>query len=180
MTDQLVDTNRTRMEHILLSAITIGPKYLAISSAQLGDKLIVNADQAIAPIDRQRHGNQEFPFQSQKSGNKMNVDFGRKADEKIGMIPPRTIGSPLPTITRTRQGSFKIFYYIIGKSDIAFRGLPWNVAEKSEIENLGGTNIFENAERENSSEVEKAGRKNSVNWDNTYSVSINEIQITPN
>ena len=47
-------------------------------------------------------------------------------------------------------------------SDLAYRSLSWNGAEKSESENLGGNHIFENAERKNIFEVEKVGRKNSV------------------
>ena len=58
--DQLADTNRTRMEHISLSEITIGSKELVISSAQLGDKLIVHANQAITYSDRWGHSGQGY------------------------------------------------------------------------------------------------------------------------
>ena len=56
-------------------------------------------------------------------------------------------------------------------------GLSWHGVEKSESENLGGNNIFENAERKNNFEVEKVGRKNSVIWNHNYS---NLIQIDTN
>ena len=46
--------------------------------------------------------------------------------------------------------------------DISDRNAPWHGASKSESENLGGNNGFENAERKNNFEVEKVGRKNSV------------------
>ena len=41
-----------------------------------------------------------------------------------------------------------------------------------ESENLRGNNIFENDERENNSEAEKAGSKNLVIWDHKDSDSI--------
>ena len=76
MTDQSTDTNHTSMEHLLLLATTIGSNYLAIGSARLGYKLIVEANQVSAYIDRRGHSYQESPFGSHKSGNKTSVDFG--------------------------------------------------------------------------------------------------------
>ena len=105
---QSLDTNRTRIEHLSLSAITIGSKELAISSARLGKNRIVDYNQASFHIDIRGHVDQYFPFRSRKSGNKIIVDFGRNANEEIVMNPLRTIGIPLPYITRTRQRSFDI------------------------------------------------------------------------
>ena len=82
-TYQLIDTNRTRIEHLSLSAVTIGSKYLVIGSARLGDKIVLEAKQASTSIDRQGHGYQDFPFGSRKSGDGMSVDFGRNANEKL-------------------------------------------------------------------------------------------------
>ena len=48
----------------------------------------------------------------------------------------------------------------------------WSGASKSESENLGGNNIFENSEWENNFEVEKIVRKNSVILNHKYSDSI--------
>ena len=76
-TDQSIDTNRTRMEHLSLKTVTIGSKYLAIGSAQLGEKLIVESNQASTYIERRGHDYWDFLFGSHKSGNKMSVDFGR-------------------------------------------------------------------------------------------------------
>ena len=39
-------------------------------------------------------------------------------------------------------------------------GFSWHGVEKSESENLGGNNIFENAERKNNFEGENVGAKN--------------------
>ena len=59
-TDQSADTNRTRMEHLLVLTITIGSKELAIISVHLGNKLILHDNQAINFVDIQGHCNQEF------------------------------------------------------------------------------------------------------------------------
>ena len=66
--DQSSDTNRTRMEHILLLEITIGYKYLGILITRLGDKLIVHSNQYISKIDKWLHGDSDFPFGIWKSG----------------------------------------------------------------------------------------------------------------
>ena len=55
----------------------------------------MHANQAIDFIEIQIHGDYDFPFGSWKSGNEMSIDFGRNADDKIGMNPLRTIG-PTP------------------------------------------------------------------------------------
>ena len=57
-TDQSTDTNRTRMEPLLLLTVTIGPKYLAIGSVQLGNKLITEANQELTSIDRRVNSDQ--------------------------------------------------------------------------------------------------------------------------
>ena len=56
--DQSADTNRTRMKHLSLLAITIGYNYLAISSARLGDNIIMNDNKVSTSIDRQVHSDQ--------------------------------------------------------------------------------------------------------------------------
>ena len=89
-TDKSEDTNRTRIEYILLLAINIGSKDLAIISARLGNNIIVCANQVSHPIDRRGQSDQDFPFGSHKSGNGMSVDFGRNTNEKIGINPLRT------------------------------------------------------------------------------------------
>ena len=58
--DQSADTNRTRIEHLLVLTITIGSKELAIISVHLGNKLILHDNQAINFVDIQGHCNQEF------------------------------------------------------------------------------------------------------------------------
>ena len=68
-TYQLAGTNHTRMEDLSLSETTIGSKDIAICSSQLGDKLIAESNQLSAPVDRQWHGDREFPFGSWESGN---------------------------------------------------------------------------------------------------------------
>ena len=107
--DQSSDTNRTRMEHILLLEITIGYKYLGIISTRLGNKLIFHSNQSISKIDKWLHGESDVPFGILNSGKKMIVYFGWNADDKIGMNPSRTIGSPLQQITSTRQWICDIF-----------------------------------------------------------------------
>ena len=72
----------------------------------------------------------------------MSFDFGRNADDEIGMNPLRTIRVPLPQITRTSQGSFEIFDCVIGTSDIAYRVSSWHGAANIESGNLGGEKKF--------------------------------------
>ena len=91
----------------------------------------------------------------------MSVDFRRNVDDKIGMNPSRTIGSPHPQIKYTRQGDFDIFDSIKGMLDLNYVGFPWHGAVKSGVENLGGNKSFKNSEQENNFEVEKVGCKNS-------------------
>ena len=117
------------MEYLLLSATTIGLKDIAIGSSWLGGKLIKEDNQASASIDRRGNGVQEFHFGSWKSGNKTSVDFGRNADERIGMNPSITIGSPQPQITRTRPSNCNILPLFI-------RGSLWHGKTKIESKKL--------------------------------------------
>ena len=176
-TDQSADTNHTSMEHLSLSTIIIGSKYIVISSEWLGNKLIVSANQESTPIDIRGHGDREFPFGIQKSGNKMSVDFGRNADDKIGMNPSRTIRIPRPQITSTRKGSCDIFDLVSRTSDLSYMGFLWYGTDKIESKNLGGNTNFENAESENNFEAENVGHKNSVVWNHKDSDS---IHVDPN
>ena len=75
----------------------------------------------------------------------MSVDFGRNADDKIGMNPSRTIGIPRPQITGTSQESFNIFNSIRGTLDLAYKGLLYIGGAKSE--NLRRNKGFKNDER---------------------------------
>ena len=79
------------MEHLSLSATNIGLKCLTIGSAWLGDKLITEANQASTSIYRWGHGDWAFPFDIQKSSNKMIAISGQNTYEKIGINPSRTI-----------------------------------------------------------------------------------------
>ena len=71
--------------------MTVGLKELVIGSAWLGDKLAAEANQASASVDILRHGDWDFPFRIQKSGNKISVDFVWIVNDKIGINPSRTI-----------------------------------------------------------------------------------------
>ena len=84
---------------------------------------------------------------------------GRNIDNRTGVNPQGHIGTTISEFNST--SNWKKFDSVSMISDIAYRSLSWNGAEKSEIENLGGNHIFENAERKNIFEVEKVGRKNS-------------------
>ena len=61
MTDQFVNTNLAGMEHVLLSAITIGSEEPTISRAHLYNTLI-HTNQVSAYIDIQGHSDQDFFF----------------------------------------------------------------------------------------------------------------------
>ena len=113
------------MEHILFTEVTIGSKDLTIGSVRLGYKIIIEDNQAQASIDRWGHGDQGFPFETQKIGNGMSVGFGQNAYDKIGINTPRTIGIPCPHITRTRLINCDIFNLVIRVS-------PWHVKMKNE------------------------------------------------
>ena len=71
------------MEHLSLSAVAIGSKYLEIGSARLGNKIIVEANQWVTFIEKRGHSDWDFLFGSQKNGNEMSVDFKWNADGKI-------------------------------------------------------------------------------------------------
>ena len=64
-TDKSANANHTRMEHILLSAITIVYEELAISIIRL-EKTLIHTNQVRASIDRWGHVDQEFSFRSRK------------------------------------------------------------------------------------------------------------------
>ena len=57
-------------------------------------------------------------------------------------------------------------------SGLAYWDLPGHGEAKSGNEKLLGNTIFEHAERKNSFEVERVGRKNYVIWNYKYSESI--------
>ena len=77
MTDKLADTKCKRMEHLSLSETTIRSKYLSICIASWAKRSLQKlTKQALPLIDQD-------PLRSQKNGNKMSVDFGWHADEKL-------------------------------------------------------------------------------------------------
>ena len=125
----------------------------------MGEKLRMHAYQARAPIDIQGHSDGDFPFGSWKIGNKMSVDFGWNADDKIGMNPLITIRSPCPHTTRTRKGSFGIFDSTIGTPDLSYRGLLWNGAVKTGSEKFGGNKFFNILSAKMISKSKKLGAK---------------------
>ena len=90
-----------------------------------------------------------------------NSDIGRNSGDRIS---PRNIRS------------FSLFDR--GTSDFSDKSALRNGEEKSESENHGDNIIFENAERENSFEVEKVGREGFVilNQVNTNYISTNSNQ----
>ena len=140
-----------------------------MSSVWLGYNLIVHYNQAIFFIDRRGHYDSYLSLGSRKSCNEICIDFGRSKNDGIGVNQSRTIRSISPYITSTRQGRFDIFDSIRGRLHITNRRTEGYFAAKSENENLGGNNIFENSKPENNFEVGKVGRGNSVIWNHKYS-----------
>ena len=86
---------------------------------------------------------------------------------------------PIRTIIPLTKSSnnCNIFNSVSRTFNIAYRILSWHGAERSENENLGGNNIFENAERKSNFEVGKVGRKNSVTFNH---VDLNHINTDLN
>ena len=84
------------------------------------------------------------------------------------MNPQGPIVTTIPYSNMARNCD--IFDLVIRTLDLAYRGLTWHRTMKSESKKLRGNKIFENAERRNNFEVEKFGRKNSVNWNQTNSI----------
>ena len=164
LVDQSADTNRTRIEHILFTAVTICLKYIVIGSERLGKKLIAEANQEYTSIYIEGNSYWEFPCRSWKSGNKKSVDFRRNVDEKIAMNPSRSTGSPRPQVTRTRMRNCNIF-------DLVSRVSTWNGTMKNDtgnlVKNLRDNKIFKNSEHKDNFNVEKLGHKNSINWNHT-------------
>ena len=70
-----------------------------------------------------------------------------------------------------------IFNTVSTNLDIFYKGLLWHSAAKSESENLGGNNTFENAERKNNFVFETFGRKKSVIW---YQQDSHSIHVDTN
>ena len=89
ITDQSENTNYTRMEHIMLSVITLVSKDLAIG-IEHSYYTIIHNNQARDYIDRQVHGDGEIYFGSQKSCNNISIDFGRNTNDRICANPSRT------------------------------------------------------------------------------------------
>ena len=112
-TDQSTETNRIKVEHLLLQEVHIRSKYLVVGSAQLGDNLITESDQESTSIDIWLHGEWDFLFGSMKSGNKMSVYIGQKMDDKIAKSPSRAIWILFPQVTSTKMINCKIFNLII-------------------------------------------------------------------
>ena len=130
-TDQLAETNSTRMEHLLLLATAIGSKDLTIGSAWLCDNHIAEANPSRSFVDRPVHGDRDSSFGSWIIGNGMSVDFWLNADDQIVINPSRTIRSQCPQIMNTRLSNCDIFNSVSRTSD-------WHGTTKSGSENLIG------------------------------------------
>ena len=120
------------MGHLSFSDKNIGLNDLAISSARLVDKLVVNTNQEIYSVDKLVHGDKDLPFGSQKSGNKMSVDFRQNTDDKFGVNPSITIGIPQPQIIRSRVINCNIFDSVSRPSYLSYMGSTWHRTIKSE------------------------------------------------
>ena len=84
----------------------------------------MHANQASASVDILVHVNRDFYFESRNIGKKISVDFGRNANDKIGMNPSRTIIILCSQITSTNEGSkCNVFDSVRSTSDLAYRGL---------------------------------------------------------
>ena len=129
------------MEHVLLSVITVWSKEFAVGGARLDDNLI-HSNPMGASINRQGNGDREISLGSLNSGTEIQrIGFGRNKNGGIGVNSPITTGSISPQITRTKQGSFDIFDYIKGISDLSYRSASWNDAEKVKVKTLEATEL---------------------------------------
>ena len=62
-----------------------------------------------------------------------------------------------------RENNCDIYDSVIRTSHIFYRIWAWNGTTKNESENLRGKTNLENTERKNNFEIEKVGRKKSIN-----------------
>ena len=145
----------------MLSAITIGSKELAIIRAR-SDKTLIHTNQAIASIDRQGHGDQEFPFRTWNICDEMIIYFGRNTNNRITMNPSINIEKITPYITSLDSGTgignnsdvrrnigdiiplrnigmFGIFYR--GTSDLSDKSTLWHGTEKVKVNTLETTAV---------------------------------------
>ena len=106
--EQLAITNRPRMEHITFSVINLGSKYPAIVRAH-SNNTIMHTNQASASIDRQVRGDGGIYFGSQKSCNKISIDFVRNKNDGICANPSRIIRIISPHITVIKSGTGNVF-----------------------------------------------------------------------
>ena len=121
---------------------------------------IVHTNRATGPEHScQNH----FPIGILNSG----IDFPRSRchiDNRTDTNPQGTIGIPHPQVTRTRMRKCNIFNSVI-------RCFLWHGTKNSENENLVENHKvnknYNISERKINSEVEKNGRKQSVNWNHT-------------
>ena len=102
--NQPENTNRTRMENVLLLAITIGSEDIYINRARL-DKTLIHTNQASASIDIRGHSDQDFSFGERKSGYEMIIDFRRNMNNSMTMKLSRNIGSITSQITSRESGT---------------------------------------------------------------------------
>ena len=163
------------MEHVSLSATTIGSKELVISIARSYDTLI-HTNQVSYSIDIRVHDDWEISFRIQIIYNEMSIDFRRNKNDGICVNPSRTIRSLIPKITIMKSGTGigfgqnnsdgipprnirRFVLFNRGTSDFSDRSTSWHGAAKIESENPEDNRIFKNAGRENNFEVEKLGAK---------------------
>ena len=132
---------------------------------------IVHFNQSTVPVHRDRN---HSTFGSLDSSTDV-PRSRRNIDNRTGMNPQGPIVTMIPEYNRSNNSN--IFISVSRTSDLAYRGSPYYGTIISEIKNLRGNKILENAERENNFKVEKVRRKNSVIWDHKYS---DLIHVDPN
>ena len=126
---------------------------------------ILHLKQVIKPVKNDRN---HLPIRILNIG----IDvprYGRNIDNRTGMKPQGPILTTIPE--SNRANNLDILNLFIKTLDIFSMVSRWHDTIRSEtgnlMENLRDNKIFKNAERENNSNVEKFGRKNSVNWNHT-------------
>ena len=125
--------------------------------------IIFQYTQATGPENSDR---EYFPLGSLDSGTYVPISR-RNIVNRTGMNPQAPIVITIPHSNIAKNCN--IFDSVSRTPDLDYRGSLWNGAEKSEIKNLRGNNIFENAERKNNFEVEKVGREKFGIWNHKSS-----------
>ena len=103
------------------------------------DNILISSNQARASIDIRRNGYWAISLDSQKSCNKIILDFGKNMNAGISVNPSRTIRSIVPQITKTSQGILVIFDSIRVISYIAYKSVPWHGTRTKKVKSLKAT-----------------------------------------